>query len=300
MAERAAEYVEIFEVGPRDGLQNEPRPIPTKEKIALVDCLSRAGFARIEVASFVSPKWVPQMADSGDVLAGITRQEGVRYAALTPNMRGLEGAMAARADEVAIFGSASEGFSKANINASIAESLERFAPVVVAAREAGLPVRGYVSCVSECPYDGPVDPGDVARVAGQLYEMGCYEISLGDTTGRATPDRITAMLTAVRDVVPVEKLAGHYHDTGGRALKNIEASLAMGLRVFDAAVGGLGGCPYAPGAKGNVTTEAVQDRLEALGFETGLDRTVVAEAAEMARAMRGGAAAAQDKESGDV
>jgi hydroxymethylglutaryl-CoA lyase len=208
MVERAAEYVEIFEVGPRDGLQNEPRPIPTKEKIALVDCLSRAGFARIEVASFVSPKWVPQMADSGDVLAGITRQEGVRYAALTPNMRGLEGAMAARADEVAIFGSASEGFSKANINASIAESLERFAPVVVAAREAGLPVRGYVSCVSECPYDGPVDPGDVARVAAQLYEMGCYEISLGDTTGRATPDRITAMLTVVRDVVPVENSPG--------------------------------------------------------------------------------------------
>ncbi|WP_323763400.1 hydroxymethylglutaryl-CoA lyase [Marinovum sp.] len=278
--------VEIFEVGPRDGLQNEKRRISTAEKIALVDCLSRAGFRRIECASFVSPKWVPQMADSGDVLAGITRAQGVSYAALTPNMRGLEGAIAARADEVAIFGSASEGFSKANINATIAESLERFRPVAEAAQARGLPVRGYVSCVVECPYDGPVPPEDVARVARALLDMGCYEISLGDTIGRATPEGITAMLEAVTEQVPAEKLAGHYHDTAGRALDNIEASLAKGLRVFDAAVGGLGGCPYAPGAAGNVATEAVADRLASLGYETGLKRDVIDAAAGMARRMR--------------
>ena len=278
--------VEIFEVGPRDGLQNEKRRIPTAEKIALVDCLSGAGFRRIECASFVSPKWVPQMADSGAVLAGIDRAEGVSYAALTPNLRGLEGALAARADEVAIFGSASEGFSKANINASIAESLARFRPVAEAARAAGLPVRGYVSCVVECPYDGAVAPDAVARVARALLDMGCYEISLGDTVGRATPEGIAAMLEAVTAQVPAARLAGHYHDTGGRALDNIEVSLERGLRVFDAAVGGLGGCPYAPGAAGNVATEAVAARLEALGYETGLDRGVIATAAEMARAMR--------------
>ncbi len=281
-----AEFVEIFEVGPRDGLQNEIRQIPTVEKIALVDCLSRAGFRRIEVASFVSPKWVPQMADSADVLAGIDRARGVRYAALTPNMRGLDGAVAAKADEVAIFGSASEGFSKANINATIAESLERFQPVAEAAQAAGIPVRGYVSCVSDCPYDGPTDPAQVALVAEKLLAMGCYEISLGDTIGQGTPDRIDAMLAAVSEVVPLAQLAGHYHDTSGRALANVEVSLARGIRVFDAAVGGLGGCPYAPGAAGNVATEAVHDRLTALGYGTGLDRQVLSQAAEMARAMR--------------
>jgi len=283
-----ADRVEIFEVGPRDGLQNETRRIPTAEKIALVDTLSSAGFARIEVASFVSPKWVPQMADSAEVLAGIRRAKGVRYAALTPNLRGLEGALAAKADEVAIFGAASEGFSKANINATIAESLERFAPVTDAARAAGVPVRGYVSCVTDCPYDGPVAPGDVAWVAARLYEMGCYEISLGDTIGQGTPETIDAMLAAVCDVVPVKALAGHYHDTGGRALENIDVSLARGVRVFDAAVGGLGGCPYAPGASGNVATEAVHDHLQAMGYHTGLDREVLARAAQMARAMRAG------------
>ncbi len=281
-----AERVELFEVGPRDGLQNEKRQIATADKIALVDCLSGAGFRRIEVASFVSPKWVPQMADSADVLAGITRAPGVRYAALTPNLRGFEGALAARADEVAVFGSASEGFSKANINATIEESLARFAPVMEAAAQAGVPVRGYVSCVTDCPYDGAVDPADVARVAERLFQMGCYEVSLGDTIGQATPDSIDAMLRAVCQVVPADKLAGHYHDTSGRALDNIEASLARGVRVFDAAVGGLGGCPYAPGAAGNVATEAVHDRLTALGYETGLDRAVLNRAADMARAMR--------------
>ena len=227
------------------------------------------------------------MADSAAVLAGIRRAPGVRYAALTPNMKGLEGALAAKADEVAIFGSASEGFSRANINASIAESLERFAPVAEAARAAGLPVRGYVSCVTDCPYDGAVAPAQVARVARALFAMGCYEISLGDTIGQARPETIDAMLAAVLEEVPAAQLAGHYHDTAGRALDNIEASLARGLRVFDAAVGGLGGCPYAPGAAGNVATEAVHARLVALGHETGLDAGVLAQAADMARAMRG-------------
>lgn len=283
-----SEFVEIFEMGPRDGLQNEKRLIPTAEKIALVDCLSRAGFRRIEVASFVSPKWVPQMADSADVLAGITRAEGVSYAALTPNMKGFDGAVAARADEIAIFGSASEGFSKANINATIAESLERFAPVAEAAKAAGIPVRGYVSCVTDCPYDGATPPQKVAEVAAALLAMGCYEISLGDTIGQGRPESISRMLGGVVQQVPAQKLAGHYHDTAGRALANIEASLEMGLRVFDAAVGGLGGCPYAPGAKGNVATEAVHERLTSLGYVTGLDQQVLSEAAAMARAMREG------------
>ncbi len=279
--------VEIFEVGPRDGLQNEKRDIPVAEKVALVDCLSRAGFNRIEVASFVSPKWVPQMAGSAEVLAGLTKAKGVRYAALTPNMRGYEDALAARADEIAIFASASEGFSQANINASIAESIERFAPILEAARHIDLPVRGYVSCVTDCPYDGAVTPAKVAEVADKLFSMGCYEISLGDTLGKATPDKIAKMLIAVKDVVPVTRLAGHYHDTGGRAMANIDASLALGVRVFDAAVGGLGGCPYAPGAAGNVATEAVHEHLTRLGYETGLDADVLQEAARMARAMRG-------------
>lgn len=283
-----AERVEIFEVGPRDGLQNEKREIPVSEKIALVDCLSRAGFSRIEVASFVSPKWVPQMAGSAEVLAGITRAPGVRYAALTPNMRGYEDALAAGADEIAVFASASEGFSKANINATIAESIERFVPILEAARHIDLPVRGYVSCVTDCPYDGPTPPAKVAEVADLLFSHGCYEISLGDTIGQGTPDSIARMLLAVREYVPATRLAGHFHDTNGRAIDNIDASLALGVRVFDAAVGGLGGCPYAPGAAGNVATEAVAAHLERLGYDTGLDVAVLNQAAEMARAMRAG------------
>ncbi|MGR3758779.1 hydroxymethylglutaryl-CoA lyase [Roseobacteraceae bacterium NS-SX3] len=282
-----SEFVEIFEVGPRDGLQNEKREIPVAEKVALVDCLSRAGFRRIECASFVSPKWVPQMAGSAGVLEGIARAEGVRYAALTPNMRGYEDAVAAKANEIAVFASASEGFSKANINATIDESIDRFLPILEAARHIDLPVRGYVSCVTDCPYDGPTPPEKVAEVADRLFSLGCYEISLGDTIGKGTPDSIARMLLAVRERVPVTRLAGHYHDTGGRALDNIDASLALGVRVFDAAAGGLGGCPYAPGAAGNVATEAVQAHLVRLGYETGLDAAVLEEAAGMARAMRG-------------
>ena len=282
------ERVEIFEVGPRDGLQNEARQIPTAEKVALVDLLSGAGFRRIECASFVSPKWVPQMADSGEVLAGIARAEGVSYAALTPNLKGLERALAARADEVAVFGAASEGFSRANINASVEEGLARFRPVAEAARAAGLPVHGYVSCVVECPYDGAVAPAAVARVVAALRDMGCYEVSLGDTIGRGRPEAVEKMLRNVLEEMPPERLAGHFHDTAGRALENIDVALVQGLRVFDAAVGGLGGCPYAPGAAGNVATELVHDHLVELGYHTGLDRALLMEGAEMARKMRNG------------
>ncbi len=280
------DQVEIYEVGPRDGLQNEKREIPVADKVALIDCLSRAGFRRIEVASFVSPKWVPQMAGSAQVLDGITRADGVRYAALTPNMRGYEDSLAAKADEIAVFASASEGFSKANVNASIEESIERFVPILEAARHIDLPVRGYVSCVTDCPYDGPTPPEQAAKVADRLFALGCYEVSLGDTIGQGTPDKIAHMLLAVRETVPVTRLAGHFHDTNGRAIDNIDAALALGVRVFDAAVGGLGGCPYAPGAEGNVATEAVAGHLQRLGYETGLDLDVVEEAARMATALR--------------
>ncbi|WP_372801497.1 hydroxymethylglutaryl-CoA lyase [Paracoccus seriniphilus] len=283
------EPVEIFEMGPRDGLQNEKRLIPAAEKIALVDLLSQAGFRRIEVTSFVSPKWVPQMGDAAEVMAGISRVPGISYAVLTPNMKGYEAARAARASEVAIFASASEGFSKANLNATIAESLERFAPVVAAAARDGIPVRGYVSVVTDCPYDGPTPPANVARVAAALRDLGCYEISLGDTIGQGTPESVDKMLVAVLDELPPAQLAGHFHDTAGRALDNIDASLARGLRVFDAAVGGLGGCPYAPGAKGNVATEKVAAHLAAAGLQTGLDMTVINQAAQMAQSMREGA-----------
>lgn len=282
-----AELVEIVEMGPRDGLQNEKRIIPTAEKVALVNALSLCGFRRIEVASFVSPKWVPQMADGAEVLAGINRAPGVRYAALTPNMRGYEAAKAAGADEVAIFASASEGFSRANLNCTIAESLDRFRPVAAAAGQDGIPVRGYVSVVTDCPYDGKVAPAAVTRVAAALRDMGCFEISLGDTIGQGRPETVDAMLTAVLAELPAGRLAGHFHDTAGRALDNIDAALARGLRVFDAAVGGLGGCPYAPGAAGNVATERVAAHLAAGGYETGLDAARIGAAAAMARAMRG-------------
>ena len=284
---KMAETVEIVEVGPRDGLQNEPRLIPSEQKIALVDLLSGAGFHRIEVASFVNPKRVPQMADGAEVLAGIKRRDGVRYAALTPNMRGFEGAIASKADEIAIFASASEGFSQANIGCSIDESFERFEPVMSAAAGVGIDVRGYVSCVTDCPYDGPTAPTSVADVTKRLLEIGCFEVSLGDTIGRGTPEAVDAMLKAVLTVATPGQLAGHFHDTSGQALANIDVSLEAGLRVFDAAVGGLGGCPFAPGAAGNVATEAVAAHLAAAGFETGLDSEVLEQAARLAQRMRG-------------
>lgn len=278
--------VAIYEVGPRDGLQSQQRLIATADKIRLVDLLSACGHSRIEVASFVSPRLVPQMADGAEVLAGITRRPGVVYAALTPNMRGYEAARAARADEVAVFASASEGFSRANINASIAESLERFRPVVAAAEADGLPVRGYVSCVTDCPYDGPTPPASVAIVTEALLAMGCYEISLGDTIGRATPVTTAAMLDAVLAVAPAARFAGHFHDTWGRALDNIGVCLDRGITTFDASAGGLGGCPFAPGASGNVATEAVVAMLESRGFDTGLDSVGLAPAARFARSLR--------------
>lgn len=270
--------VRIYEVGPRDGLQNEKTIVPTRKKIELINLLSKAGFAKIEATSFVSPKWVPQLADAADVMAGITRVPSVDYAVLTPNLKGFEMARAAGADEVAIFGSASEGFSQKNINCSIAESLARFDPIMTAASEAGIPVRGYISCTVGCPYDGEVAPQAVGDVAKKLLDMGCYEISVADTIGVGTPQSVKQMLVAVLEVIPAEQLAGHFHDTGDSALDNVRAALEMGLRVFDSAVGGLGGCPYAPGAKGNVSTMALAQMLEAEGFETGLDMDKLAQA----------------------
>ena len=280
-----ADSVTLFEVGPRDGLQNEKTQIATNDKIALVNLLSQAGLRKIEVSSFVSPKWVPQMADAAEVFAGIDRVEGVEYTALTPNMRGFEGAIASGVNEIAIFGAASEGFSQKNINCSIAESLERFAPVVDAAKEANIPVRGYVSCVTDCPYDGVVAPTAVASVAKEMLALGCYEISLGDTIGVGTPKKVALMLEAVLKVVDADRLAGHFHDTNAQALVNIEVALEHGLRVFDASVGGLGGCPYAPGAAGNVATEKVVVMLEAKEFSTGIDRKKLEAAASFARSL---------------
>ncbi|EPX83597.1 hydroxymethylglutaryl-CoA lyase [Salipiger mucosus] len=273
-----ADPVRIFEVGPRDGLQNEKAHIATRDKIALIDLLSVAGFDRIEATSFVSPRWVPQLADAAEVMAGITRVPSVGYAVLTPNLKGFERALAAGADEVAVFASASEAFSLKNINCSVEESLARFNPLMAAARRAGIPVRGYVSCALECPYSGAVYPSAVRDVAGALQEMGCYEISLADTIGRAPPEATRAMLAAVLGVIPAARLAGHFHDTSGQALANVEVALEMGLRVFDSAIGGLGGCPYAPGAKGNLSTTALVSMLEDRGFATGLNRSRLTEA----------------------
>lgn len=278
--------VTLYEVSPRDGLQNESRPVPTADKIHLVDQLSACGFSHIEVTSFVSPKWVPQMADAAEVMEGITRRPGISYAVLTPNLQGLERALQAKADEVAVFASASESFSQKNINCSIAESLDRFRPVLARAKAEGLSVRGYVSCVTDCPYEGPVAPKAVAHVVSALRQMGCHQISLGDTIGHGTPETIGRMLDAVLTVLPAKQLAGHYHDTRGTALRNIATSLDRGLRVFDASVGGLGGCPYAPGARGNVASEAVVAFLHSEGFATGLDPDRLAEAARFAQSLR--------------
>lgn len=280
------EAATIFEVGPRDGLQNEARLIPAEDKIRLVDLLSATGLRKIEVTSFVNPKAVPQMADAVEVMGGIARSDQVSYTVLTPNLRGYSGAVAAHADEIAVFASASEGFSQANINCSVAESFERFKPVLEAAARDGVPVRGYVSCVVECPYDGPTDAADVTRVAEALFEMGVYEVSLGDTIGRGNPDAVASMLDAVLEVVPATHLAGHFHDTSGRALENIAVALEKGVRVFDASAGGLGGCPFAPGAAGNVATEAVVAAVEDAGFRTGIDRDALQRAAAFAQELR--------------
>jgi len=263
--------VRIVEVGPRDGLQNEPREVPTAVKLELIERLADAGLPAVEATAFVSPKWVPQMADHTEVLERIRRKPGVSYPVLTPNLKGFEAARAAGATEVAIFGAASESFSKKNINCSIAESLERFRPVAEAARKANVKVRGYVSCALGCPYEGEVAPQRVAEVAQALFEMGCYEVSLGDTIGTGTPGKAKAMIEACARRVPIERLAGHYHDTYGQALANIYASLELGVASFDASVAGLGGCPYAAGASGNVATEDVVYMLHGLGIHTGVD-----------------------------
>ena len=265
------QQVKVVEVGPRDGLQNEATPISADDKIKLIEKLATAGVTYIESGSFVSPKWVPQMGTSAEVFEKVNRMDGVTYAALTPNMRGFEGALAVNADEVAIFGAASESFSQKNINCSIEESLERFAPIMEAAKEANIRVRGYVSCVLGCPYEGDIDPEQVALVAEKLYKMGCYEISLGDTVGVGNPDSVTKMLAAVSARVPTEKLAVHFHDTYGQALANIYAALQVGVSVVDSAIAGLGGCPYAKGASGNVATEDVVYMLNGLDIKTGIN-----------------------------
>ncbi|HXH03857.1 MAG TPA: hydroxymethylglutaryl-CoA lyase [Candidatus Competibacteraceae bacterium] len=264
-------YVKMVEVGPRDGLQNDKVTVPTAVKIELINRLSATGLPVIEATSFVSPKWVPQMADAAAVMAGIARKPGVSYPVLTPNLKGFEAALAAGAEEVAVFAAASESFSQRNINCSIAESLERFAPVLEAARAHGVRVRGYVSCVLGCPYEGAIAPTAVAEVAARLYAMGCYEISLGDTIGVGTPEQARAMVRAVAERVPIERLAAHFHDTYGQALANLYAVLGEGIAVIDSSVAGLGGCPYAKGASGNVASEDVLYLLNGLGIETGVD-----------------------------
>lgn len=271
------DQVRIVEVGPRDGLQNE-QAVSLEAKIALVNALSASGLQVIETGAFVSPKWVPQMADSAAVFAGISRNPQLTYSALTPNLQGYQASLAAGASEVAVFGAASEAFTQKNINCSIAESLERFAPVLAQAHADGIRVRGYVSCVVGCPYQGEVDPADVARVAKALYQMGCYEISLGDTIGVGTPEKVRRMLDAVLEVVPKAKLAVHFHDTYGQALANIYQALHMGINVIDSSVAGLGGCPYAAGASGNVATEEVVYLLNGLGIESGVDLQKIAQA----------------------
>lgn len=269
--------VRIVDVGPRDGLQNEKGEVPTAIKLELIERLADAGIRSIEATAFVSPKWIPQMADHTEVLEGIRRRPGVSYPVLTPNLKGFEAAKAAGATEVAVFGAASEAFSKKNINCSIAESLERFRLVVENALKEKISVRGYISCVVACPYEGEVAPAKVAEVAGALYDMGCCEISLGDTIGAATPGKTQRMIEACLKRVPVEKLAGHYHDTYGQALANIYASMELGVATFDSSVSGLGGCPYAKGASGNVATEDVLYLLQGLGIETGIDLAKVVE-----------------------
>ncbi|HHP0457637.1 TPA: hydroxymethylglutaryl-CoA lyase [Vibrio harveyi] len=272
--------VNIVEVGARDGLQNES-PVSTQAKIRLIDLLSDTGLTHIEAGSFVSPKWVPQMADSLDVMKKITRRHNVIYSALTPNVQGFEKALEAGATQVAIFTSSSEGFCQHNINCSIADSLTRFEPVMELAAKHNIPVRGYLSCVADCPYDGPTKPEQVARVANLLMELGCYEVSLGDTIGTGTPIRIAKMLEAVQVKVPTNKLAVHFHDTWGQALANIYQALTMGINTIDSSVAGLGGCPYAHDASGNVATEDVLYLCQGLGIETGVDLELLAKAGWM-------------------
>ena len=283
------EFVTIHEVGPRDGLQNEPGVISVADKVALIRALGDAGLRQIEVGSFVSPKWVPQMANTAEVMADVAATKGGQFDVLVPNMRGWDGFEAATKSGpygIAVFISASEGFSQANLNCSIAESISRLKPVVGAAQAAKLPVRGYISCVTDCPFDGPVPPSAVLAAAQALRDVAPMPLSLGDTIGKGTPKTVEAMLTEVLKEVPVNHLAGHFHDTDGRALQNIDVALAMGLRAFDSAVGGLGGCPYAPGAPGNVATEAVIAHLHGTGYVTSVDPERLRHAGNLAQAIK--------------
>ncbi len=272
--------VTVVEVGPRDGLQNEARPVAVADRVALVEALAAAGLPAVEAGSFVSPKWVPQMAGTEEVLRAVAKRPGTRYPVLVPNLKGFQAAQAAGATEVAVFGAASETFSRRNINCSIAESLERFRPVVEKALAHGLRARGYVSCVVGCPYEGEVAPAAAARVAGELFRMGCFEVSLGDTVGVGTPRKVAAMLAAVAAEVPVGHLAVHAHDTFGQALANVLTALELGVRVVDSSVAGLGGCPYAKGAAGNLATEDLLYMLDGMGVRTGADLDAVARAGE--------------------
>ncbi|WP_341366731.1 hydroxymethylglutaryl-CoA lyase [Yoonia sp. BS5-3] len=284
------EFVRLNEVGPRDGLQNEVGVIRLEHKLALIELLAGSGLSEIEVGSFVSPKWVPQMADTDQLLPKLPVVQGLRYSVLVPNMRGWVAFEAARQPDVpyqvAVFVSASETFSQSNLNCTIAQSIENLTPVVRAAEAAGVPLRAYISCVTDCPFEGPVDPAAVAQVARTLRAIAPMPLSLGDTIGQGTPETVAAMISKVAQEVPVTQLAGHFHDTGGQALANIAVALELGLREFDTAVGGLGGCPYAPGAPGNVATEAVLAMLATHGYQTGVDRDVIAEAVELAKGMR--------------
>jgi hydroxymethylglutaryl-CoA lyase len=274
------EIVRIVEVGPRDGLQNEPQRVDTAIKLELIERLGNTGLTCIEATSFVSPKWVPQMADHAELMLRLKRQSGKRYPVLVPNMEGFDAALACGANEVSVFAAASETFSQRNINCSTTESLKRFGPVLDAAMREGVRVRGYVSCVVGCPYEGAIDPLRVSEVAGELFALGCHEVSLGDTVGVGTPDSVTRMLEAVAGRVPVAHLAGHYHDTYGMAIANVHASHAFGLRVFDASIAGLGGCPYAVGASGNVATEDVVYLMQGLGVSTGVDLDLLVETSD--------------------
>jgi hydroxymethylglutaryl-CoA lyase len=270
-----SERVTVVEVGPRDGLQNEAAVVPAGEKVRFVEALAAAGLPVVEVTSFVSPRAVPQLADADEVLPAVRRREGVRYPVLVPNLRGMERAEAAGADAVAVFTAASEGFARANVNMTIAESLRAFAPVLERALAAGMWTRGYVSTAFGCPYDGAVDPAAVAGVAGELAEMGCAEVSIGDTIGVAVPEQVPGVVAAVAERVPLDRIALHLHDTGGRAVENVAAGLTAGIRRFDSSAAGLGGCPFAPGAPGNVATEALVRFLHREGFETGVDPDAV-------------------------
>ncbi|MEO0400411.1 MAG: hydroxymethylglutaryl-CoA lyase [Pseudomonadota bacterium] len=283
------DFVNIVEVGPRDGLQNEKTPVSVATRVRLINALADAGLKTIEAGAFVSPKWVPQMADTDKVLAAIDRRDGVSYPVLTPNMKGYAAARAAGVDTVAVFGAASETFSQKNTNASIEESFERFAPILDAAKDGGVSVRGYVSCVLGCPYEGDVSLDAVRRVSARLYAMGCYEVSLGDTIGVGTPENASALLKAVRSDVPIDAVACHFHDTNGRAIENLEVCLEAGVRTIDASVGGLGGCPYADGATGNVATEKVVRMLDANDYGHGVDLAALGKIAiDIAQRIRSG------------